>query len=243
MVSEPLGDCHVPRKCPPGRLKQCLLFFVYFMLVYLDPHMVELLAAAVASSRNSAAEIRAGSTAPRPTRVRRRVGSPLPSVTTPHVVWRPREDDSWQIALFKAGAPQLGKPRWSRAPSRASMTQGSSIAPPVGFWLNCFAIVMPSALLILCADATYPEVALGLYHWNQIELQLLWSYWEYTKCDDQRFCCAMTQPPRIGSSRLMLDSIRHLIYLMNIDSSIEDYFTLSRHFALNLRSPATTIGT
>ena len=65
----------MPRKCPPGRLKQCLLFFVYFMLVCLDPHMVELLAAAVASSRNSATEFRAGSTAPRPTRVRRRGGS------------------------------------------------------------------------------------------------------------------------------------------------------------------------
>ena len=62
----------MPRKCPPGRLKKCLLFFVYFMLVYFDPHMVELLAAAVASSRNSAAEVLAGSTAPRPTIVRRR---------------------------------------------------------------------------------------------------------------------------------------------------------------------------
>ena len=86
------GRGHVPRKCPPGRLKQCLLFFVYFMLVYLDPHGVELLAAAVAISRYSAAEIRAGSTAPRPTRVRRCVGSPLPSATTPHVA--AREDDS-----------------------------------------------------------------------------------------------------------------------------------------------------
>ena len=76
---------------------------------------------------------------------------------------RPERMTADKLPCSRLERRSWGEPGRGRAPSRASMAQGSSIAPPVGFWLNCFAIVMPSALLILCADAIYPEVALGVY--------------------------------------------------------------------------------
>ena len=82
----------------------------------------------------------------------------------PRPMWRPERMTADKLLCSRLERRSWGSRDGVERLRGRAWRQGSSIAPPVGFWLNCFAIVMPSAQQFICADAIYPEVALGLYH-------------------------------------------------------------------------------